>query len=171
MRRNLAVLALVGAFMTATPAAAATGPTAPEPWQPYAATDFVAPAGKYCAFDLAVAAVTDEEEYRVVSRYPDGTTRLLEFRGALVSRFTNTATGASVQRDLSGHAWEELYPDGATPKSFTGLGPFSFGFRAEDDFARGYYRLDGVTVLTLAQDGTRRLVVTGSAENLCETLT
>jgi hypothetical protein len=95
---------------------------------------------------------------------------LLEFRGMLTTRFTNAATGESVVRDLSGHAWQELYPDGVTPKSFSGVGPFSFGFRAEDEYAQGYYRFDGVTVITLAGDGTRRLHVTGAAENLCVTL-
>lgn len=50
------------------------------------------------------------------------------------------------------------------------MGPFSFGFHAEDEYAQGYYRFDGVTVITLAADGTRRLHVTGAAENLCVTL-
>lgn len=167
--RNLAVAA-VAAVLTALGATPAQAVSGPEPWQPYRATDFVAPEGKYCAFDLAVEAVVDEEEYRVFSRYPDGAERVLEFRGELVTRFTNLATGASVVRDLSGHAWQELYPDGLTWKSFSGIGPFSFGFRAEDDHPQGYYRFDGVTVITLAEDGTRTLHVTGAAENLCETL-
>lgn len=173
-RRNLTVAVLVAliAGFSATPAQAETQAQtqAAEPWQPFRSADFVAPAGKYCTFDLAVEAVADEEEFRVVTRYPDGTERLLEFRGKLVSRFTNVATGESVVRDLSGRGWEGLYPDGVTMKSFSGVGPFGFGFRAEDEFAQGYYRFDGVTVITLAEDGTRTLRVTGDAENLCATL-
>lgn len=163
----VAAVAVVLTAFGATPAQAVSGP---EPWQPYRATDFVAPAGKYCAFDLAVEAIADEEEYRVVTRYPDGAERVLEFRGDLVTRFTNLATGASVVRDLSGHAWLEYYPDGQTWKSFSGIGPFSFGFRAEDDYPQGYYRFDGVTVITLAADGTRTLRYTSSEENMCDTL-
>lgn len=167
--RNLAVaaLAVVLTALGATPAQAVSGP---EPWQPYTATDFVAPEGKYCAFALAVEAIVDEEEFRVVTRYPDGAERVLEYRGELVTRFTNVATGASVVRDLSGHAWLELYPDGQAMKSFSGIGPFGFGFRAEDDYPQGYYRFDGVTLITIAEDGTRTLRYTSTEENLCDTL-
>lgn len=163
---HLACLVTAATVVAAAPAAAA-----PEPWQPYRAVDFVAPAGKYCAFDLAVTAVEDGEEYRVAARYPGGAERVVEYRGTLITRFTNVATGESVVRDLSGHAWEERYPDGGPTKSFTGVGPFGFGFRAGDDFAQGYYRLDGVNVVTIAPDGTRALPVNaGTAENLCDTL-
>lgn len=175
--RNLAkaaVTAVAAVAMSTTPALAVEGSanSGPEPWQPYTATDFVAPAGKYCEFDLEVTAVEDEEQYRIDARYDDGTPRLYEYRGTLVSRFTNLATGESVTRDLSGHGWQEVYPDGASWKSFTGLGPFGFGFRAEDDHPQGYHRFDGLNVITIDQDGTRHLVVAGGpAENLCKTLT
>jgi hypothetical protein len=168
-RTLLAAIAAVPliAVAAATPASA----IGPEPWQPYEATDFVAPAGRYCDFDLAVTAVEDAEEVRVSARYADGSVRVHEYRGTLVSRFTNVATGESVIRDLSGHAWQELYPDGVTTKSFTGLGPFSFGFRATDGYPRGYYRLDGLHAITIAPDGTRDMAVdAGPVENLCETL-
>lgn len=164
--RNIAAAVTLLLLGGTAPAQATTGP---EPWQPYTATDFVAPAGRYCAFELAVEAIEDDEEYRVVTRYGNGAERVVEYRGKLVSRFTNVATGATVVRDLSGHGWEGRYPDGAM-KSFSVAGPFSFGFRAEDGYPRGYYRLDGITVITLDEDGTRHLRVTGSAENMCETL-
>jgi hypothetical protein len=166
------VLAAAAALTTTTaPALAERTSAGPEPWQPYEATDFVAPAGRYCDFDLAVTAVEDEEEYRVHSRYPDGSVRVYEYRGTLVTRFTNVATGASVTRDLSGHAWQEMYADGQATKSFTGAGPFSFGFRETDTYPRGYYRLDGLHVIALDADGTRHMrVAAGEAENLCTTL-
>lgn len=173
--------------MVATVAAAAvllvgvSGPTvsadegpagfAPEPWQPYAATDFVAPAGKYCPFDLAVTALEDDEEVRVDARYPDGAVRLYEYRGTLISRFTNVATGASVVRDMSGRAWTDMYPDGVTMRSFTGIGPFGLGFRAEDGYPQGYYRLDGLHSISFSETGIRDMTIdAGPTENLCTTL-
>lgn len=163
---SMAVITALALVLTAGPAQAA-----PEPWQPYRAIEFEAPAGKYCDFALKVEPVEDEEEYRVVDRYPDGAVRLYEYRGKLVSRFTNVATGESVVRDISGHAWHEVYPDGETWKSFSVVGPFSAGFRAEDSYEQGYYRLDGVHSITYDADGTRHLTVAvGEAENFCETL-
>jgi hypothetical protein len=164
----LMAMLLVGAVATPAQADQRQGP---EAWQPYRATDFVAPAGRYCDFDLGVTAVVDEEEYRVSARYPDGNVRVYEYRGTLVSRFTNLASGESVTRDLSGHAWTEMSPDGQTMTSFVGAGPFSFGFRATDPYERGYYRFDGLHVITLDADGTRHMTVdAGPAENMCTTL-
>jgi hypothetical protein len=174
--RTLAVAAAVAVLTTAalvggTAAASSTPAGGPEPWQPYRAVDFVSEAGRSCDFDLSVAAVEDEEEVRVYSRYPDGTERVLEYRGTLITRFTNLATGESTVRDLSGHAWVELYPDGTAMKSFTGVGPFGIGFRAVDSYPRGYYRLDGLHRITMDPDGTRHMVVAaGTQENLCHTL-
>lgn len=108
---------------------------------------------------------------RVDARYPDGAIRVNEYRGKLVSRFTNLATGESVVRDLSGRGFEELYPDGLTLKSFTGLGPFGFGFRDGDGFPKGYYRLSGLHSIALTRDGVRSMAVDGGPEeNMCETL-
>ncbi len=163
---STAAIAALALVLTAAPAQAE-----PEPWQPYRSTPFEAEAGKYCDFALRVEPVEDEEEYRVTARYPDGTPHLYEYRGKLVSRFTNVATGESVVRDISGHAWHEVYPDGETWKSFSVLGPFTAGFRAEDSHGQGYYRFDGVTSIAYEQDGTRHLrVSTGESENFCETL-
>ncbi|MCT2584778.1 hypothetical protein [Actinophytocola gossypii] len=170
VRAVLAALTITAVTATA-PAQADEGPVGPEPWLPYETTDFVAPAGRYCDFELSVTAVEDEEEYRVVSRYPDGAVRVYEYRGKLITRFTNVATGESVTRDLSGHAWTEMYPDGVTMRSFTGIGPFGFGFRETDPYPRGYYRLDGLHVITIDEDGTRSMpVAAGDAENVCTAL-
>lgn len=156
---------------TAATAETRTGGIHPEPWQPFRTTNFTAPAGRYCDFDLAVTAVRDEEEVRVDARYPDGAIRVNEYRGALVSRFTNLATGASVERDLSGRGFEERYPDGTALKSFTVVGPFGFGFRDGDGFAKGYYRLSGLHKVALTEAGVRSMAVdAGPEENMCETL-
>lgn len=174
--RNLAravvvAIATTAALGGAAPALAERTQADPEPWQPYRATDFVTPAGRSCDFDLSVAAVEDEEEYRVYSRYPDGTPRIYEYRGKLITRFTNLATGEATIRDLSGHAWVEMYPDGQTMKAFSGIGPFSIGFRATDTYPRGYYRLDGLHRITMDPDGTRHMeVAIGDQEDICQTL-
>jgi hypothetical protein len=173
VRPRILITAIVAAVLTVGISGAPASATGfePEPWRPYQATDFVAPAGRYCDFELAVTAVEDDEEVRVSARYADGAVRVYEYRGKLVGRFTNMATGESVIRDLSGHAWVEMYPDGVTMKSFTGLGPFGAGFRATDGYPRGYYRLDGLHSITFAPDGTRDMAVDrGPAENLCATL-
>ena len=63
------------------------------------------------------------------------------------------------------------HPDGETMRSFTGVGPFGFGFRATDTYPRGYYRFDGLHRITLDPDGTRHLpVAAGTAENICVVL-
>lgn len=167
----VAAVSLTGAAASPAAAAPAPGGFDPEPWQPYTAQDFVAPAGRYCPFDLKVEAVLDEEEVRVDARYADGAVRVYEYRGRLVTRFTNLASGESVRRDLSGRAWQELYPDGVTSKSLTGLGPFGAGFRAGDGYPQGYYRLDGLHSISYPRDGSRRMpVAAGTQENLCRTL-
>jgi hypothetical protein len=153
-------------------AGAASASAAPEQWRPFQTSGFVAPAGKFCAFELKGDITKDEEETRVDARYPDGAVRVNEYRGPLFLRFTNTASGKSVVRDLGGQGWEELYPNGVSRKSFTIVGRFSAGFTATDDFPQGYYHFDGgFHVITFDQDGTRHLPVAyGPAENLCGTL-
>ncbi len=150
--------------------ALALGIVSPEPWQPYPTAPFVLPAGQYCAFQVNVDVVADEGEIRVDARYPDGAVRVDEFRGKLVVRFV-ASSGKSAERDLSGSGWMELYPDGVTRKSFTGVGPFGARFEARDAYPQGYYRFDGLTVITFDRDGTRHVpFATGPRENLCETL-
>jgi hypothetical protein len=156
---------------TAATADTRTGGFHPEPWQPFRATSFTAPAGRYCDFPLEVTAVQDEEEVRVDARYPDGAIHVNEYRGTLVSRFTNVTTGESVERDLPGRGFEERYPDGLTLRSFTVVGPFGFGFGDGDGFAKGYYRLSGLHKVALTKDGVRSMAVdAGPEENMCATL-
>ena len=167
--RGLVKVAVLAAVLIGAAAVPAQSETGPEPWQPYRAEGFISPAGRTCDFDLRSTPVEDEEEYRVTSRYPNGNVREYEFRGTLVTRNTNLRTGESVDVDLSGHAWQGMYEDGETTKSFTGIGPFSFGFREQDSYPRGYYRFDGFTVITLDRDGTRHLRVhAGEVQNICE---
>jgi hypothetical protein len=49
--------------------------------------------------------VRDHEQFRTLSRYPDGKPKVQEFRGALFVRYTNARTGKSVVGNLSGYGW------------------------------------------------------------------
>jgi hypothetical protein len=161
---------LVSAAVAALPAAAAPA-THPEPWQPVEAGDFAVAAGRYCTFGFAAHITENQEQFRVDARYPDGAPRILEFRGKLLVTFTNSTTGKATLWDLSGYGVQEVYPDGATEKSFVGVGPFAIGFRATDNYPKGYYRLSGFHVVTITQDDVRNLTVDGGQEeNLCQTV-
>lgn len=175
LRRLLTTAAAAVALATVAPSAAsATTPAdaaTPGPWQPTRSEPFTAPAGKYCDFPLGVEIVADDEYVRVDSRYPDGTTHVEEYKGLLVVDFVDVDSGARVRRDVSGRAWLEYAPDGTTWVSYTTAGPVGFGFRAGDDYPRGYYVLRGVHRIAFDPDGTRHMVVSqGSAEDVCDAL-
>ncbi|TCO54959.1 hypothetical protein [Actinocrispum wychmicini] len=169
MRLSRLVPALVFALVAALPATADAAQFKPEPWRPFHSTPVTLPGGLYCAFDLNLDIVADDEQIRVDSRYPDGTVHVNEYRGKLIVNFVGN--GKSAERDLSGTGWEELYPDGVNRKSFTVVGPFGARFKTGDDYPQGYYRFDGFTVITFDPDGRRHVPVhVGSREDMCHTL-
>ncbi|MFI8849903.1 hypothetical protein ACIGW3_06815 [Streptomyces sp. NPDC053499] len=142
----------------------------PEPWRPFRPGDITLPGGVYCPFDLHLHLVEDEEMTRVDSRYPDGSVHINEYKGKLVVDFTNTDSGVTVRRDLSGRGAEELRPDG-TRKTLGGVGPFGVGFKNTDAYPAGYYVVDGIHVTTWDTAGRRHMAVAiGSQENICRTL-
>jgi hypothetical protein len=157
------------ALLAGVPATANASTFHPEPWRTFRSAPFTLPAGQYCAFELHVDIVADEEEIRVDARYPDGTVHVNEYRGKLVVNFVGN--GSSAVRDLSGTGWEEFYPGGVNRKTFTVAGPFGARFKTGDHYPQGYYRFDGFTVITFQPDGTRALPVQqGTRENMCQTL-
>lgn len=169
MRLSRLVPALVLVLLGAVPATADATQFKPEPWRDFRSSPVTLPGGQYCAFDLKLDIVQDEEQTRVDSRYPDGTVHVNEYRGKLVVNFEGN--GKSALRDLSGTGWEELYPDGVNRKTFTVAGPFGARFRTTDDYPQGYYRFDGFTVITFDKDGTRHVPVhVGPREDICEAL-
>jgi hypothetical protein len=68
--------------------------------------------GRVCTFGVATTIVADQEQYRTLASYPDGSPKVQEFRGPLVVRYTNTSTNESVVRDLSGYGWFHYGEDG-----------------------------------------------------------
>jgi len=181
LRSALAPLAaaLLGAALAAP--AGATPSTGPghdhghgSPWTPYRTEEVVVPAARStCGFDVRITSLRDEEEYRTTSTWPDGTPRTQLFRGALVERYTNLATGASVVRDLSARAVFAYRPDGS-PESLTSLhGAFGTTMPPGSTPDTGLYVLGGRgTRVVFEADGSRTFTLGrhGTAEDVCDTL-
>lgn len=106
MRRAIfvGILAAITAFAALTPAASAQD-REPLPFDPG-----TYPAAKYCGFPVYVAAVLNNE-YQNVRTLADGTT-ITEVTGNLVLSFTNTDTGETIVRHVSGPTKTVTHPDG-----------------------------------------------------------
>lgn len=163
---GLAAAAVTGAAPAAA-APAAGGHTVTGP-APVPAPDFDLAAGDVCAFGVhgtypvnrQQGWTTTDASGRTVAEYVQGT---------LTGVFTNTATGRSVTRDLSGQGLSTYAADGSSV--FTGHGPALVGFHAGDRPAHQLlvFGSRGVEQVRFAADGRRTLVV-GAGEDLCRTL-
>lgn len=170
MRRVSIIAAIAGiGSLAITPAASAAGGGTAEPqWKPYRTKPFTTTGT--CSFAIQGDIVQDEEETRVDATYADGSPKVQEFRGPLVIRFTNTSTGASVVRDVSGYALLRFGQDGSSTWFFDGGG--SIGVHTGNRTTPpGSYILRGTFVLEIAADGTRTIRrLHATQENLCITL-
>lgn len=170
MRRVSIITAIagIGSLAIAPAASAAGGGTAAPKWKPFRSQPSTST--DTCPFTLHSDIVKDEEETRVDATYADGSPKIQEFRGPLVLRFTNTSTGASVVRDVSGYALLHFGQDGSSTWFFDGGG--SIGVHAGNTATPpGSYVLKGTFVLTISADGTRRIDrIHATQENLCTTL-
>lgn len=140
-------------------------------WVRSVAEPFTSPAGDLCVFPLQSDPLVDRVYVRTVRTFPDGSPEIQEYVGPLVVRLTNTTTGASIVRNLSGRAVVTFAADGSS--DFRIQGPAAVGFRSAngDSLPTGFYVLRGVHVVHFAVDGTRTLTVDrGSEENTCATL-
>ncbi|MEV0645180.1 hypothetical protein AB0I28_07940 [Phytomonospora sp. NPDC050363] len=174
VRTALLCLALAAGTVLA-PSAAQAGPSTsglrPEPWRPWIQPEWTAPAGRYCDFPLGLEVVSQDVRSRVLQRHPDGSVKLEEYAGPLISEFVNLDTGERLLSDASGSGVAEFRTDGSYV-AFAMAGPVGMGFRDGDrDLTRGYYMLDGVHVVAFAADGTRSLPVDlGGEDNVCDDL-
>ncbi|GAB3158814.1 hypothetical protein GCM10027290_62660 [Micromonospora sonneratiae] len=142
----------------------------PEPWRPSIQEDWLGPAGRYCTFPLQVRIVSQDVRVRVLARHTNGTVQLEEYAGPLTVDFVNADTGQAVRRDAGGSGLLEYRPDG-TWLRYTIVGPAGFGFRPEDPYARGYYILDGLHVISIDPSGVRDLTLAvGEQDNVCVAL-
>lgn len=164
--RRVSIIAGIAGVVVLVPAANAV---AAEPrWTPYRTQPF--DSVNVCPFTVHGDIVEDEEETRVDAAYPDGSPKVQELRGPLVIRFTNTASGRSAVRDVSGYALLRFAPDGSSTWFFDGGA--SIGVHAGNRTTPpGSYILHGRFTLRIAADGTRTIRrVHASAEDLCATL-
>src|SRR3954452_19451783 len=119
MRRGLlacaamSVLLLVTAPATVASAAPATAHRSGSGWVPAPTQPFDRAAGVLCDFAVHAEPVVDKVVTRVLATNPDGSTRRAAFKGDLVVRVTNTATGAFYDADASGNAVVNYHQDGS----------------------------------------------------------
>jgi hypothetical protein len=165
-----AAAALIAAAASGLPSAQAATVGSSDGWLPYRTAPWTDAPGGVCAFGVTTAIVDDQEQYRTLATYPDGSPELQEFRGPLVIRYTNTSSGASVVRDLSGYAWFHYDADGGlealvashiavtVPVGNTGFPP-------------GEWVISGRSEVTLDSAGAINVrLIHATAENLCTTL-
>jgi hypothetical protein len=167
VQRLFSVVLAVGALATAAPAAQAC---APSPWQPYRTSPFVDEAGTTCAFEVKGDIVVDQERIRTLATGPNGAPTEQEITGPLTIRFTNTANGASVTRDLAGTGWLYYHSDGT--QTWVVSGHISLGIHVGNPYeSPGEWVYDGRTVLeTHPGVGPQVLSHQGATENLCTVL-
>ena len=173
--RRATVLTAVLTLAASAVAAPAAATESKSPWVRYHQEDVTVPAGRGCDFEVFEKVIRDGEYYRDVATYADGTPRIQHWRGPLVMRYTNTATGKSVVVDLTGRATITYYPDGAVESLTVSDNASHFGSTIPEgsNLPRGVYRFGGKwTTLKLNEDGTRRVDLgpKGTAENLCNVL-
>ncbi len=166
--------ALIAVPLATGPAASAAtaGTTKLPPWQTYRTGSFGYAAGQVCSFGLSGVPVKDGEQYRTLQYYPDGTAELNEYRGPLYVRFTNTSTGRSVVRNLSGYGYFR-FSDG-TGVIEQGLFLQNGGISVKtgnQGYPAGYYIEHGQVLVTDNGQGSPVIhVIHATLENLCRTL-
>lgn len=165
-RALLVAVAVLGALALAGTAAGAGG-SGWSSWQPYRSKPFSYAAGDVCAFPVRVTPTVDRERIRTHTDAA-GNVDLEEVTGTLFTRITNTATGASVVRNLSGKGVFEL---GRGTMTLDVAGHAMSGFHAGDAPAHELLVFSGNTQIVFHADGTRTLTrQNGTAEDLCTTL-
>ncbi|MFM9368565.1 hypothetical protein [Streptomyces sp. Da 82-17] len=165
MRRTLAVLpALLAASAlaaTAVPAHAEAG------WEPAPSAPWDTAAGERCDFPVHGEPVVDEVVRQVLETHPDGTPKRVAYKGALVVRLTNTATGASYDADAGGRALVEYRADGS--QFWDVRGPVLVGVAENGgNLPRGLHLVDGVYTLHIGPDGYKTVTMQqGGRDDLC----
>jgi hypothetical protein len=168
MKRFAAVSLSTIAFACVGVARTAAADGSYGPWQSTFQGPISAPAGSVCSF--AVTAEPVREDLRFRYHYDSaGNVDGYQATGQLIGLITNTETGASVVRNLSGPGTVTFNPDGSYDAVVDG--DFLVFFLAQDSPASGLLLFAGRTVLHGTAGGAKTLVsYTGQIENLCDTL-
>ncbi|MBS2539684.1 hypothetical protein KGQ20_43775 [Catenulispora sp. NF23] len=133
----------------------------------YTSRDYAA--GTVCTYELKEDFPTQGVQERIVSAYPDGSPRQTDFRGPLIARYTNVATGAQIDEDLSGKGTLFDFPD----KSSLWVIPDNFGLtvRAGDPYhAQGEYVLSQGSVVSVSPTGQIAIRYQNKVTDVCAAL-
>lgn len=169
MRRTLVALTAVAAtaLMGAAPASAAE-PVPGLGWEPAPSAPWDVAAGLRCDFAIHGEQIVDEVVKRVLSTHPDGSPKLVAYKGDLVVRVTNKDTGAAYDADASGTAVVDYRSDGS--QFWSVLGPVLVGV-GEDagNLDRGLYIVDGVYTMDISSSGYKTVIMAhGSTTDICD---
>lgn len=142
-------------------------PAAADGWEPAPSEPWELPAGERCDAPVSGVPVVDEVEQLVLDTHQDGTPAAVLYRGPLVVRVTNTATGAAHDADVSGTALVRYRTDGS--QHWSVVGPVLVGVAENGgNLDRGLYVVDGVFTLEIAADGYRTVTqAAGGVDDLC----
>lgn len=143
----------------------------PGPWQPFRSTPTSFAAGVVCPFAEQGVPVADEERFRTLSTYPDGSPQEQQFTGLLKFQYTNLATGKTVVRNETGTAVVSFATDGTITFHGDGHIGISVPVGNPPSTPSGEWVLTGTFDAVLHPDGTKDFTLEhGTAENLCQTL-
>ncbi|MGY3677039.1 hypothetical protein [Streptomyces sp. TE33382] len=176
MRRTLDALTALAMTTLATIALAApTASAAPLPdtasgWEPAPSAPWDAAAGARCDFAVHGEPIVDEVVRRVLSRHSGGAPKEVAYKGDLVVRVTNTATGAAYDADVSGSALVEYGTDGS--QFWAVLGPVLVGVAEHGgNLPRSLYVVDGAYTMDISPNGYKTLTLAhGSRTDICDEL-
>ena len=179
MRKRILGLAVAaGVLVAAFPAAASADPGATGSgartgstggWTPvtYSGLDYAA--GDVCPFELKEDFPTQAVEERIAATYPDGTPLRTDFRGTLIAHYTNVATGAQIDEDLSGDGTLYNFRDGSSlwnVKDNIGV-----TIHAGDPYhAQGEYVLSGGSVIAISPTHQIAILYQAKSTNVCAAL-
>jgi len=131
-------------------------------------TPFTLPSNR-CGFPIDVAPVSNNE-FQDVTTLDDGTT-ITRITGRLVLSFTNTTTGSTIIRNVSGPTTEIDHPDGTGTFMGEGNNWFGFGPHSRQNTGEpGLVFTSGLVVLQLAGGAVTSFSLAGEQVNGCELL-
>lgn len=166
---SFVALTALGALLAAAPVAhAEAAGAAGTGWVPAPSPSWSFPAGTRCDFPVSTAPVLDEVVRRTLETHPDGSPKLVEYKGDLVVRVTNGDTGATWDADASARAVVEIREDRS--QLWTVQGPILAGFAANGGtLARGLYTVEGAYTLEVSATGYKTLTMLhGTTDALCD---
>lgn len=174
MRRLITLLVATSALLLTVAVKPASAGAGNGGWVPAPSAPFDLPAGARCDFPVHAEPLVDQVRTRVLATYPDGSTKREAYTGALIERVTNTATGRSVDVDLSGSSVVAYRPGGTltTDSTWYAVGPAMFGFKeGGGDHPRGLWVFDGLYTVGFGPTGYKTVTIYhGTEHNTCTDL-